>query len=343
VKHRFQNIIRFLVSFGLLGLLGYLFRHQLGASISTLQEADWRFLLLAGLIYLLFILISAWRWQVLLQAQRLYFTTWYLARVFTLGLFFCKLLPTSIGGDVMRIAYTTRPGMGPQAFSATLLDRLLGFQSLTFLAIIMGAVISLRQASALSLGAGRFTGFGVVLLLSAILLLLVAVTLLFFNDRVYLSVHHLLNSLGRKFAALVRLSGLVERTYQAVKNYRHQPWALVISFLSGIGVQAALSLAWFFTARAVGAGVPPVYYFIFIPVLNIVVNIPAIGGLGVREAAFVLFFTPPWLPNRLSPEQALSTALLFLALDLFFALIGGVLFAFMKRTPQSIKEGKKEE
>ncbi|MEO0023095.1 MAG: lysylphosphatidylglycerol synthase domain-containing protein, partial [candidate division WOR-3 bacterium] len=154
---------------------------------------------------------------------------------------------------------------------------------------------------------------------------------------------YLLNAMGRKFAALGRLGGLVERTYQAVKNYRHQPWALVISFLSGIGVQAALSLAWFFTARAVGAGVPPVYYFIFIPVLNIVVNIPAIGGLGVREAAFVLFFTPSWLPNRLSPEQALSTALLFLALDLFFALIGGVLFAFMKRTPQSITEEKKEE
>lgn len=342
MKHRFQTTLRFLISFGLLALLAYLFRRQLGASIATARQADGRFLLLAGLTYILFILISAWRWQVLLRAQGLRFSTWYLARVFTLGLFFCKLLPTSIGGDVMRIAYTTRPGRGPQAFTATLLDRLIGFQSLTFLAVIMGALISLRQASALSLGTGRLTGFSVVLLLLLILLLLIAITLLFFNETFYHWAQKLLDALARRFSPLRHLPDLISRTYQAVSNYRHRPVALGISFLSGIGVQATLSLAWFFTARAVGGAVPLGYYLVFIPLLNIVVNIPTIGGLGVREAAFVLFFTPPWLPGRLSPEQALSTALLFLALDLIFALIGGAIFALIRRAPGTIGEKKEE-
>ncbi|MGQ9708506.1 MAG: hypothetical protein ACUVUR_06490, partial [bacterium] len=92
------------------------------------------------------------------------------------------------------------------------------------------------------------------------------------------------------------------------------------------------SLAWFLTASSVYARVPLGYYFIFIPLLNIVVNIPTIGGLGVREAAFVLFFTPQWLPGHLTAEQAFSSALLFLILDLLFALLGGLLFAFMKRS-----------
>jgi hypothetical protein len=69
--------------------------------------------------------------------------------------------------------------------------------------------------------------------------------------------------------------------------------------------------------------------------LNIVVNIPTIGGLGVREWAFVLFFTPAWLTGSLSQELALATALLFLALDLVFALAGGVLFAVTRRNTQA--------
>jgi uncharacterized protein (TIRG00374 family) len=338
VKNRLQTALRFLVSFGLLGLLAFLFRRQLGTCVATIQQADGRYLLLAGITYLIFILISAWRWQILLRAQQLHFSTWYLARIFTIGLFFCKLLPTSIGGDVMRIAYTIKPGKGPQAFSATFLDRLIGFQSLTLLAIVMGIIISARQAGALNLGTGQFTGTGVVLLLVVLLLLLVGITLIFFNDTCHRVARRLLDSMSRKITVLGRITDIVNRAYEAVKNYRQQPVALGISFLSGIGVQAALALAWFFTARAVGARVAAGYYLIFIPILNIVVNIPTIGGLGVREAAFVLFFSPPWLPNRLTPEQALSTALLFLGLDLLFAIFGGVLFAFTKRAPGKTKE-----
>jgi uncharacterized protein (TIRG00374 family) len=343
VKNRFQTAIRFLISFGLLTLLALLFRQQLSAAVTTVRQADWRYITLAAITYLLFIIISAWRWQILLRAQQLHYSTWYLARIFTLGLFFCKLLPTSIGGDVMRIAYTTQPGKGPQAFSATFLDRLIGFQSLTLLAIVMGIIVSLRRASALSLGVGQFTGMRVVILLVILLLLLVGITLVFFNDTCHRLARRILEALSGKITGLTRITSLIDRAYDSVKSYRHQPIALGVSFLSGIGVQAALSLSWFFTARAVQAGVALGYYFIFIPILNIVVNIPTIGGLGVREAAFVLFFTPQWLPDRLSPEQALSTALLFLGLDLVFALLGGVIFAFTKRTPGKIISKNKEE
>ncbi|MEO0050462.1 MAG: lysylphosphatidylglycerol synthase transmembrane domain-containing protein [candidate division WOR-3 bacterium] len=335
MKRSFPTLIRIVISFGLLALLGYLFRNQLSKSINAMLKADPRFLSLAALTYFLFIWISAWRWQVLLFAKGLRFSSWYLARVFTLGLFFCKLLPTSIGGDVMRIAYTTRPGKGPEAFSATFLDRLIGFQSLTFLAIVMALFVAIRRPGALSLGQGKLTGFGVVLLLVLILLLLILLTAVFFSDPCHRLARRLFNSLSRRVGALHRITQLLDRSYEAVKGYRQKPLALGISFLSGIGVQSALSLAWFFTARSVQARVGLGYYFIFIPLLNIVVNIPTIGGLGVREAAFVLFFTPKWLPNQLSPEQALSTALLFLGLDLLFALLGGIFFAFMRRSKET--------
>ncbi|MGQ9678465.1 MAG: lysylphosphatidylglycerol synthase transmembrane domain-containing protein [bacterium] len=328
MKRTASTLLRIVISFGLLGLLGYLFRNQLGQCLLTLQQAETKFLLFAFLTYILFIWISAWRWQILLNAQGLIYPARFLAQVFTLGLFFCKLLPTSIGGDVMRIAYTTKPGKGAEAFSATLLDRLIGFESLTFLAIVMALFLTLNRTGALSLGKGGLTGFGVFLLLLAILVVLLLINVILFNDRCHNFARNIFTRLPFR---LNRLTTPLDRAYETVKRYRHHPRALTLSFLSGIGVQAALSLAWFFCARSVQAAVPIGYYFVFIPLLNIVVNIPTIGGLGVREAVFIAFFTPGWLPGKMNPNQALATALIFLGLDLVFALIGGIIFAFTPR------------
>ncbi|MEO0085508.1 MAG: lysylphosphatidylglycerol synthase transmembrane domain-containing protein [candidate division WOR-3 bacterium] len=326
-----------MVSFGLLGLLLFLFRRDLPACWEYIRQADSVQVGLAAIWYVVFILVSAWRWQVLLRARDLRFSTGYLSRVFVLGLFFCKLLPTSIGGDVMRIAYTARPGRTAEAFSATFLDRLIGFVSLTFLAV----------ASALALFAGRglwrerlviretpsgplaLRGDLMFGLLLSVLALLVLLTLALLSDRL----HRFFScTVGR--IRILSLGRLFDSAFAAVKAFRHHLGALALSFLSGLGVQAALSFSWFHAARAIGGTVPLVYYLILIPLLNIVVNIPSIGGLGVREVSYVALFTQPWLAGALAPDRALAAALLFLALDLVFALAGGLLFAFMRR-PQA--------
>jgi uncharacterized protein (TIRG00374 family) len=275
-------------------------------------------------------MVSSWRWQVLLHARGLRFGIFYLARVFTISLFFCKLLPTSIGGDVMRITYTAPKDRAAEAFSATLLDRLIGFMSLMFLAVVVAVGLFATSAQSRSLELTvfgvPFHGPGILALLCAGLVLLSFVTLVFFSD----TGHRLTNRVFGRIR-LLKLGERLDRAYDAVKQYRHHRWALALSFAAGIGVQATLALSWYSVALAIGGTVPLTYYFVFIPLLNIVVNIPTIGGLGVREWAFVLFFTPTWLTGRLAQEPALATALLFLALDLVFALAGGVLFAVTGR------------
>jgi glycosyltransferase 2 family protein len=326
---------RALLSLVLLGLLAWLFRSKLGASWRLIRTAGAGSLALAAFWYVAFILISSWRWQVLLHARGLRFGIFYLARVFTISLFFCKLLPTSIGGDVMRITYTAPKDRAAEAFSATLLDRLIGFMSLMFLAVVVaiGLFATSAQSRALELTVlgVTFRGPGILVLLCAGLVLLSLVTLTFFSD----TGHRLTNRVfGR--VRLLKLGERLDRAYDAIKQYRHHRGALALSFAAGIGVQAALSLAWYNVALAIGGTVPLIYYFVFIPLLNIVVNIPTIGGLGVREWAFVLFFTPTWLTGNLAQEPALATALLFLALDLVFALAGGVLFAVTGRKTQGL-------
>jgi len=166
-------------------------------------------------------------------------------------------------------------------------------------------------------------------LLLAILAVLVLLALVLFSDRAH--------RLAARVFDRVRVFGagrLLDRAYDAVKQFRGHPGALALSFMSGIGVQTALSFAWFHTAQALGASMPLVYYLIFIPVLNIVVNIPSIGGLGVREWTFVALFTQPWMAGAMADHKAFAAAILFLALDLVFALAGGLIFAFMRRSAQ---------
>ncbi|MEO0073670.1 MAG: lysylphosphatidylglycerol synthase transmembrane domain-containing protein [candidate division WOR-3 bacterium] len=331
-----MRLLRWFLSLGLLLLLLLLFRRQLPQMLARLGRLQPVPMLLAVGWYLIFILISAWRWQILLRARQLAFSTWYLARVFTLGLFFCKLLPTSIGGDVMRIAYTARKGKGAEAFSATFLDRVIGFVSLTFLAVV--AALGLFAAHGLwaerlvlrnnAAGEPAMTMRGDVmfLFLLGILLLLVLLVLVLFSDRMHSFLRRLLGGLH-----LRRVAETIDRAFDSVKQFRHDRSALALSFLLGMGVQAALSLCWYSVMRALGGSVPLVYFMIFIPLLNIVVNVPSIGGLGVREASFVPMFTQPWLENALEGHLALACAMLFLGLDLVFAIIGGLLFASMRR------------
>jgi uncharacterized protein (TIRG00374 family) len=329
-KRAASTVGRVLLSAVLLGLLLWIFRRQLPDVVARIREARPLPLVLALGWYVVFVVISSWRWKILLAARGLRFSTWYLSRVFVLALFFCKLLPTSIGGDVFRISYTARPGKAAEAFSATLLDRLIGFVSLLLLAVLVSLGLfgfsGAARALELPVLGIRFRGFGIAGLMAVGLALLVLVTLVFFNDGAHRLAVRLFG--GVRF---LKLGERLDRVYDAVKQYRHHRGALALSMLTGIGVQAALALSWHSVARAIGGTVPPVYYLVFIPLLNIIVNIPTIGGLGVREWTYVLFFTPEWLTGHLAKETALAAALLFLALDLVFALAGGVLFAVMRR------------
>lgn len=337
LKHALFTAARVLLSLLLLGLLTWLFRDKLGAAFARIRTAQLGYLILAVVWYIIFIFISSWRWRFLLEARQLHYNVLYLARVFTVSLFFCKLLPTSIGGDVMRVAYTAPRDRVADALSATLLDRLIGFTSLMFLAVVVSILLfatSIQsRALELALLGITFRGPGILLLLCGGLVILCLIALTFFSD----TAHRFVNRLFGRIRFL-RLGARLDRVYTAVKQYRHSRSALIVSFLSGMGVQATLALSWFSVAQAIGGTVPVIYYLIFIPLLNIVVNIPTIGGLGVREWAFVLFFTPLWLTGHLSQELALATALLFLALDLVFALTGGVLFGItkMNRTAKEV-------
>lgn len=306
---------------------------------SALRASNLLWLLLSAGFFFAFLLVSNWRWQVLLNARGLRFSFGYLLKVYFVAWMFNNVLPTSIGGDVARIAYTVKDKRTADAFAATLVDRIVGFIGLFFFALVASLLLLLGYHQNPSLGGllgnnqnpslGRVSGLALNVFG---FLVLVVITLTLFTD----TMHRLVMAAFGK-VRLLNLGSRIDRVYGAVKVFRSVPRALFLSFLSSLAIQFILALVWYFTALAPpvqGAGGHPMllYYCLGIPLIGIATMLPSIGGLGIRENGIVIFFTAAWMTGAMSKGQATATAVLYLIVTVIYALAGFVIFQSLKQT-----------
>lgn len=131
--------------------------HEVGAAF---RSADLRFVLLALALQLLDTLVSVRRWRLLIRARGGEAPFAGLVRAYFVGIFFNNLLPSTIGGDTVRVVHTARSGVGrAQALAIIFVDRFLGLLALLLFAVL-GALASSRLpwtlagAAVLGLAAG---------------------------------------------------------------------------------------------------------------------------------------------------------------------------------------------
>ena len=74
----------------------------------TARTASIPWLLAALGLYFAMIFVSAWRWGLLLRAQRIMVRLGTLLRSYLVATFFNNFLPSNIGGDVIRVRDTAR-------------------------------------------------------------------------------------------------------------------------------------------------------------------------------------------------------------------------------------------
>lgn len=307
------NILR--VAIAIVLLVWLLTKVNIKESLLQLRNANLLFLLLAMVVFLGLILISVWRWKIILDARNQYFTTNYLIKVYFACCFFNNILPTSIGGDVIRVIYTIKENNKTLAFSATLVDRMIGFVGLFFFALCASLLLLILKQKTSFLLLNVF-GF----------LILILIVLVLFSDRA----HQLFSRIFRHIK-LFRIGEIFEKVYTAVKEYRRFKMALLVSFLLSILLQADQAVTWYLAGYAVGARVSVFYYFLYIPIVGLLTMIPlTIGGLGIRENSFVAFFSNLGVAGAV----ATSTSLLFLIINFIYALIGGIVFLFLKRSKE---------
>jgi glycosyltransferase 2 family protein len=260
----------------LLGVLAWrLDWRQLGAAFAGLDVRLW---LAAVGVYVLAQGASSLRWQLLARPAG-FGGPWrrYLAFYFV-GMFFNLLLPTSVGGDVVRAWYLCGgvPGRRLPALTTVLADRAFGLGVLVLLACAAALCCPVPLAPWLCRAVAGL-GAGLVLGLAALRL-----------------AGRLPGTPARRLAELAR-------------PYRGRPGLWLAATALSLAVQLANVVLVWLIGLGLGLEVPPGYYAVAVPLVTLLTLLPvSVNGLGLRELGMVTLLAPAGVPAA----QAVTLSLL---------------------------------
>jgi uncharacterized membrane protein YbhN (UPF0104 family) len=285
---------------------------------SVARAASLPWLTIALGLYLVMILASAWRWGLLLDAQRISLPFGSLTSSFLVATFFNNFLPSNIGGDVVRIA-DTAPAAGSKTLATTivLIDRGIGLLGLVLLAAV-------AASSEPRLGAAGGTGAAGPLVLWIAFCAAVAVTV-----PALLMPHWLLNVLRPLRAFHPEwVDERLGRLTSALARFREEPAALAGCFVGAVIVQAVLVAFYLSIARSMHIPIGFASLAVIVPISFLVQMVPvSMNGFGVREATFGFYFNRLGLPL----ESALLVSFVGAALIMVCSLSGAVAYLARKQ------------
>lgn len=276
--------------------------------ITTMREADARYLLIGGGLYFGSDLLSAKKLQVFLRSQRVSLASVW--KYYYLGKLFNSFLPTTIGGDAVKARAIERRFDEFNAYSAVFMERFTGL--LALLGITIAATMLFTQS----------VPFFVYLAVYAVFLpTVLVVSSVMWIDRLSSHVRTLIRRIPGS-----NVFGIGERIIEfhaTVERYKSAPYTVGLGLLLSVAVHVLLIVACIAFATGVGMTVAPVYFFVFIPVASVLLFLPiSIGGFGVREAIYLYFFTQVGAMDA----EAVSLALLLNGMLVLSAALGGLIY-----------------
>ena len=108
-------------------------------------------------------------------------------------------------------------------------------------------------------------------------------------------------------------------------EYRKRPGLLLAAFALSLAVQLARVMVFYVVAAGFGLHAPIIYYFVFIPLIMVLIMLPvSFNGIGVREVSFVGFFSMAGMPE----SGAFVVSLAVSVLTTLTTAVGGVIYMF---------------
>lgn len=256
--------------------------------------------------------IMALRWKILLDFYEVNASYHKLLEIIFVSNAVGHLLPSGIGTDIIRTYELARnEGYSEKILASVFLDRIFGLLSMLLVALI----------------ASWFAFYSN--LLDLYLPLFISLSILFLPF-VFIFIQKLLKrdvNLQTKWKLLNKISSFYNRFITALHKTDIPGSGLIILTLLSASVQLVRSLVFMFIFIGLGSEVDIIYYFIFTPIVFIIILIPvSIGGLGVRESALYAFFGP----LGLSIATCTVSGLIFHALQLVMIIPGLVIFNLRK-------------
>jgi uncharacterized protein (TIRG00374 family) len=273
---------------------------QVGEAFVHVRLPYW---LAAIALLLLAQVASAVRWRLLARPLGFQIPLRHFIRFYFVGMFFNLLLPTSVGGDVVRAWYLDGgSGRRLPAFLSVFVDRFSGLLVLLAVACVADILCPITLPSWIGASIWATAGSALLGLLS-------------------------LPVLNRYVGAWERgrISRLTLSLSDSLTLLFGRVHLLLFTTALSLLVQLVSVVILWLVGRAIDAPVPASYYGIVVPMVTLLTLIPvSLNGMGVREGGMVLFLAP----LGISSATALSLAFLWFSVYVAGSLLGAGVYLF---------------
>jgi uncharacterized protein (TIRG00374 family) len=279
--------------------------------VAATAGADWRWLLAALALVLVDRTLMAMRWIDLLVAlapgSRPPLGA--VLHVFFTSSFVSNFVP-SVASDLYRAYALSRYDVHlAESTASVLMDRALGV-----LSVVLVAAAALPFAPALAARGAMLAAVGLLFALCAIAAAVV------FSGRAA----DVVRATARRIPIRV-LHRVTDALTDAVRRYAAHHGEMIRVLVLSVVVQLIRVLQAWCLGLALGIAVPAAAYFVFIPIIVFIMQVPvSVNGIGTTQAAFAWTF----VPQGARPAEVFALSVLFLALGIVGTLPGGVLYAF---------------
>ncbi len=257
---------------------------------------------------------GAAQWNRLLRAAGIELPFWKVVAYYHVGLFFNNFLPANVGGDFARVLDASRASdvSRTTAFSTVLLDRMIGTVALGALAVLTTLPALDDSHIHFDMLLGLWSGATAFFLVTVFMLWAV------FHPKLLAALEALLGRVG-----LGQLKPTLDELSERLAMYRGNRRMFMELFAIALAVQVLRIGVHVLVARALGLSVPTAYFFLFVPLLAVIVSLPiSFNGIGVREGAGIFLFGLVGLGQAAAFSLQFTTYLVAFAVSL----IGGIVF-----------------
>jgi uncharacterized protein (TIRG00374 family) len=295
----------------LLALL-LLFQVKISDIGEEFARTDLTWIFLAGTLHIIGLVLSAYRWKILLAAQSIEAPAWGLLQSYLIGGFFNNFLPTRVGGDIYRMVDSRKySGSLLRPVAVIIVERLTGIYGLLLIGVTAIAFYPrFHEVRLLAIALFSLTIGG-----------LLAVFIFYGSVRFATWLKKVVSRLPEKFASKL-LS-----VFDSFWHFSRSKGTVLYAFILGLLLQANVILYYYFIARGLQMPLGFVEASIVMPILICIQLLPLTpNGIGVREFSYIYLLAP----FGVTKAMAVAFSLWDYILTLFYGLIGGILYLFKK-------------
>jgi uncharacterized membrane protein YbhN (UPF0104 family) len=294
----------FIVKFAISGLLIWFIasNFEIGTATDRLKEIRYVYVLGAFLVFIALLIINTIRWQTVLTAIHANLPFPRAAKFFYIAIFFNQTLPSTIGGDALRMFLARKAGVDlTAAINGVVLERVATLSGLILLVLISQPFLLERIGdSHAKYAAPVLAGLAVL-----------GIIFLMMLDR-----------LPERIQSWSLVRGLGDLATDSKKLFLSPIFAFWAIFLGVVGNILIATMA-YMTAMALAISVSFFDVLVLFPPVILIMTLPiSIAGWGVREGAMVAAFSFVGVVEG----DAFVMSILFGLICIVFALPGGLLW-----------------